>query len=146
MSAYLGVTRHLHFRQNGRGLLRATAVTRGWNGHRIRVRTQSPLRRRTFSRRSCRDWNSQPFDQESGALTNKLFPAEGLCLSNCQSSLSSLSTSLICRNPHLRFFSSGRLRWRLVCLRACKIIGTVGQQSEQTPVYGFSVKKVVIYS
>ena len=28
----------------------------------------------------------------------------------------------------------------------CKTIGTVGQQSEQTPVYGFSVKKVIIYS
>ena len=25
-----------------------------------------------FSRRSCRDSNSQPFDHESGALTNKL--------------------------------------------------------------------------
>ena len=31
---YLAVTCHLHFRQNDRGLLRATAVTRGWNGYR----------------------------------------------------------------------------------------------------------------
>ena len=31
----LGVTCHLHFWQNDRGLLRATAVTRGRNGHRI---------------------------------------------------------------------------------------------------------------
>ena len=29
MYVCLGVTRHLHFWQNGRGLLRATAVTRG---------------------------------------------------------------------------------------------------------------------
>ena len=38
--ACLGVTCHLHFWQNDRGLLRATAVTRGWNEHRIRVGTQ----------------------------------------------------------------------------------------------------------
>ena len=30
----LDVTCHLHFWQNDRGLLRATAVTRGWNGYR----------------------------------------------------------------------------------------------------------------
>ena len=39
--ACLGLTCHLHFWQNDRGLLRATAVTRRWNGHRIRVSTQS---------------------------------------------------------------------------------------------------------
>ena len=39
--ACLGVTCHLHFWQNDRGLLRATAVIRGWNGHRTRVSTQS---------------------------------------------------------------------------------------------------------
>ena len=42
----LCVTCHLRFLQNDRGLLRATAVTRGWNGHRIRVRTQSQLWRK----------------------------------------------------------------------------------------------------
>ena len=52
-------TCHLHFWQNGSCLLRATARTRGWNGHRIRVSTQSWLWRRKFSRRSCRDSNSQ---------------------------------------------------------------------------------------
>ena len=31
--ACLAVTCHLHFWQNDRGLLRATAVTRGWNGY-----------------------------------------------------------------------------------------------------------------
>ena len=30
----LAVTCHLHFWQNDQGLLRATAVTRGWNGYR----------------------------------------------------------------------------------------------------------------
>ena len=32
--ACLAVTCHLHLWQNNRGLLRATAVTRGWNGYR----------------------------------------------------------------------------------------------------------------
>ena len=35
------VTYHLHFWQNNRGLLRATAVTRKWNGHGIRVGIES---------------------------------------------------------------------------------------------------------
>ena len=34
MYACLAVTCHLHFWQNDRGLLHATAVTRGWNGYR----------------------------------------------------------------------------------------------------------------
>ena len=34
MYACLAVTCHLHFWQNDLGLLRATAVTRGWNGYR----------------------------------------------------------------------------------------------------------------
>ena len=34
MYAYLTVTSHLHFWQNDGDLLRATAVTRGWNRHR----------------------------------------------------------------------------------------------------------------
>ena len=34
MHVCLAVTCHLHFWQNDRGLLRATAVTRGWNGYR----------------------------------------------------------------------------------------------------------------
>ena len=34
MHAYLAVTYHLHFWQNDRDLLCATAVTRGWNGNR----------------------------------------------------------------------------------------------------------------
>ena len=72
MYACLGATCHLHFWQNDRGLLRATAVTRGWIGHRIRVSTQRLLRSRKFSRRSCRDSTSRPFDHWSGAPTNKL--------------------------------------------------------------------------
>ena len=44
--ACIAVTCHLHFWQNDRGLLRATAVTRGWNGHRMRVSAQSELWRK----------------------------------------------------------------------------------------------------
>ena len=39
--ACLALTCHQHFWQNDQGLSRATAVTRVWNGHRIRVSTQS---------------------------------------------------------------------------------------------------------
>ena len=43
--ACLAVTFHLRFWQNGRGLLRATVVTRGWNGYRNNERPQ-PLKRK----------------------------------------------------------------------------------------------------
>ena len=72
MYACLGATCHLHFWQNDRGVLCATAVTRGWNGRRLKVSTQNLLWRKKFSRRFCQDSNSQPFDHESGDLTNKL--------------------------------------------------------------------------
>ena len=67
--ACLGVTCHLHSWQNDQGLLHATAVTQGWNGHQRRVSTQSQLWRRKFSHRSCRDSNSQPFDHKPSTLT-----------------------------------------------------------------------------
>ena len=84
MFACLGVTCHLHFWQNVRGLLRATAVTRGWNGHRIRVSTQSELWRIKFSRRFCWDSNSKPFDHECGALTTELYGALCPSLPTCK--------------------------------------------------------------
>ena len=71
MYSCLGVTCQLHSWQNDRGLLRATVVTRGWNGHRKRVSTQSWLwrKKKKISLRSFRDSNSQPFDRESGVLS-----------------------------------------------------------------------------
>ena len=66
--ACLSVICHLHFCQNDWGLLCATAVTGGQNGHWIRVSTQNWLWRRKFSTRSCWDSNLQSFDHESGAL------------------------------------------------------------------------------
>ena len=70
--ACLGVVCHLHFWQNDRGLLHATAVTQVWNGHWIRVSTQSWLWRRKCSCHSCWDLYLQPFNHESCALTSKL--------------------------------------------------------------------------
>ena len=70
--ACLAVTCHLHFLQNDRDLLRATAVTRGGTDTEIRVSTESRPCRRHFSRRSCRDSNPRPFNHESGALTTEL--------------------------------------------------------------------------
>ena len=45
--ACLAVTCHLHFWQNDRGLLRATAVTRGWN----RYRNKSQHRKSTMEKK-----------------------------------------------------------------------------------------------
>ena len=52
--ACLAVTCHLNFWQNDRDLLRATAVTRRWNGYRNKVSTESRPRKRKFSSRFCR--------------------------------------------------------------------------------------------
>ena len=70
----LAVACHLHFWQNDRDLLRATAVTRGGTDTEIRVSTESWPSGRKFSRRSCRDSNPGPFDHESDALITELSP------------------------------------------------------------------------
>ena len=67
--ACLGVICLRRFWQDSQGLLRATAATRGWNGHRMRVGTQSYLWRRKFSHRES---NLQPFDHEPGTLPTEL--------------------------------------------------------------------------
>ena len=72
--ACLAVTCHLHFWQNDQDLLRATAVTRGWNEYRNKFSTESRPGRRKIFRRSCRVSNPRPFDHESGALTTELSP------------------------------------------------------------------------
>ena len=62
--AYLAVTCHLHIWQIDWDLLRATAVTQGWNmDTEIRVSTESWLWRRQFCHCSCRDLNPWPFLQ-----------------------------------------------------------------------------------
>ena len=74
--AYLVVTCHLHFQQNVLDFLPATAVTRGWNGH----RNKSQQRKLTVEKKilppavpvgtRTRDLS----DHESGALTTELPP------------------------------------------------------------------------
>ena len=62
--ACLAVTCHRHFWQNDRDLLRATAVTRGWNGYQP-GEEKSPTA-------TAEDSNPRPFDDESGAVTTEL--------------------------------------------------------------------------
>ena len=61
--ACLVVACHPHFWQNDLDLLRATAVTRGWNGY----RNKSQHRKLTLEKKIPR-----PFDHEPGALTTEL--------------------------------------------------------------------------
>ena len=72
--ACLAVSCHLHFWQNDRGLLRATAVTRGWNGY----RNKSQHRKLTLEKKILpplqQGFEPAPFNHESGALTTELSP------------------------------------------------------------------------
>ena len=76
--ACLAVTCHLHFWQNDRDFLRATVVTRGWNGYRNKSQHRKSTLEKKFSRRSSRDSNPRPFNHESGALTTELSPPPSL--------------------------------------------------------------------
>ena len=62
------------------GLARATATTRGWNGHRIRVSTERKLWRWKFSRRSGRESNLRPLHHECVALLTELSRLTGFVL------------------------------------------------------------------
>ena len=65
---------NLHFLQNDRDLVRATAVTRGWNRYRNKSQHRKSTMEKKISSRSCRDSNPRPFGHESGALTTELSP------------------------------------------------------------------------
>ena len=68
MRVNLDVTCQLHFWQNDRDLLHATAVTRGME----RIPHRKLTLEKMLSRRSCRDSNPRPFNHESGTLTMDL--------------------------------------------------------------------------
>ena len=70
--AVTNVTCRQHFWQNDRNLVRATAVTRGWNGRRNKSPHRKLILWKKFSRRSCRDSDSWPFDHETDLLTTRL--------------------------------------------------------------------------
>ena len=72
--ACLAVTWHLHFWQNDRDLVRATAVTRGWNGYRNESQHRKLTMEKKISRRSSRDSTPRPFSHEFGALSTELSP------------------------------------------------------------------------
>ena len=59
----LAVTCHLHFWQNDRDLVCATAVTRGWNGYQNESAQKADPRKENCS---CGDLNSRLFCYESG--------------------------------------------------------------------------------
>ena len=68
--ACLAVTCHLHFRQNDRDFLRATVVTRGWNGY----RNKSQHRKSTLEKKILPPFQQGSFNHKSGALTTELSP------------------------------------------------------------------------
>ena len=76
--ACIAVTCHLHFWQNDRYLLRATEVTRGWNGYRNKSQhrklTLEKERKKEKFRNSCGDSNPRLLNLEPGALTTELSP------------------------------------------------------------------------
>ena len=72
--ACLAVTCHLHFWQNDWDLLRATAVTRGWNGYQNKSQHKKLTLEEKIIHRSCRDSNPGPFNHGSDALTTELSP------------------------------------------------------------------------
>ena len=59
MHVCLAATCHLHFWQNHRDLLRATAITQGWNGH--RAKSQHRVLETKIFLPSCGDSNPGPF-------------------------------------------------------------------------------------
>ena len=72
--ACLTVTCYMHFWQNDRDVLRATAVTRGWNGY----RNKSQHRKLTLEKKILPPFlqglETRSFSHESGALTTELSP------------------------------------------------------------------------
>ena len=90
----LAVTCLLHFWQNDRDLLRATAYhVGGTDAGEKNVSTESRLWRRKFSRRSCRDWNPKPFNHESSTLTTELSPFPTCCMESSSIQISCAWTS-----------------------------------------------------
>ena len=83
MYACLAVTCHLHFWQNDRDFLRATVVTRGWNGY----RNKSQHRKSTLEKKILppfqQGFEPRPFNHESGALTTELFPPPTALHNDC---------------------------------------------------------------
>ena len=70
----LAVTCHLHLWQNDRELLRATAVTRGWNGYRNKSQHRMSTLEKKILPPLLQGFEPATFHHESGALTTELSP------------------------------------------------------------------------
>ena len=72
--ACLAVTCYLHFWQNDQDFLRATVLTRGWNGY----RNKSQHRKLTLEKKILppfqQGFEPATFNHESGTLTTELSP------------------------------------------------------------------------
>ena len=66
------VTCNLHFWQNDRDLLCATAVTRGWNEYSSKNQNQKLILEKEILTPLLRGLEPGPFDHEFSALTTKL--------------------------------------------------------------------------
>ena len=78
VNACLAVTCHLHFWQNDRDLLRATAVTRGWNRYRNKCQHGKSTLEKKILPPFRRGFEHATFQSlESGALTTELSPLPG---------------------------------------------------------------------
>ena len=79
--ACIAVICHLHFWQNDRGLLRATAVTRGWNEYQtiISQHNKLSLEKKKKIRKKSRDSNPRPFNHKSGGPTTELSTLPSEC-------------------------------------------------------------------
>ena len=97
--ACLAVTCHLHcdFWQNDRDFLRATVVTRGWNGYRNKSQhRKSTLEKKILPPFQRRDSNPRPFSHESGsALTTELSPPPAVSMGLCTMIYRSVVVSLV---------------------------------------------------
>ena len=104
--ACLGVTCHLHFWQNDRGLVRATAVTRGVK----RTPNTSQHTKLTLDKKTLPPLlpGFEPFDHESGALTNIQAPLWRVVTSKWP--LSSKTTPHF-RRPWLAFYTGALKEW-----------------------------------
>ena len=125
--ACLSVNCHLHFWQNDRGLLRATAVTRWWNGY----RNKSQHRKLTLEKKIL-----PPLLQgfEPATLTTELSPPHSLnggpkwcrCNLGLETSGEAFGTCLCCSGPWLVCIVSSvlpvtskclfKVVWRFCCL------------------------------
>ena len=72
--ACLSVTCHLHFWQNDRDLLRASAVTRGWNGYRNKSQHRQLTMEKKILPPLLQRFQPATFRSQSGTLTTELSP------------------------------------------------------------------------